>query len=64
MTKLPRNVLSVTVVDGVTFTVYKPRATPKSTWRSGKTSRVGSTGSSGFAIGFPRKSTIGGGVAE
>jgi hypothetical protein len=64
MTKLPRNVVSVTVVDGVTFTVYKSRKTPKSTWRSGKVSRTGSTGTSGFAIGFPSRSTIGGGVQE
>ena len=58
MTKLPRNVLSVTVENGVTVTVFKPRKTPKSTWRSGKTSRGTSTGTSGFATGFPRKSTF------
>lgn len=56
--KLAKNLLSQTVVDGVLFTVVKPRKTPKSTWMSGKNSRSASTGSSGFATGFPRKSTF------
>ena len=56
--KLPRNILSKTVGDGVTFTVAKPRKTPKSNWISGKTSRGSSVGTSGFAIGFPRQSTF------
>jgi hypothetical protein len=60
MTKIPRNVLSVTVENGVTVTVYKPRKTPKSGWMSGKTTRSASTGTSGFAVGFPRKTTFGG----
>jgi hypothetical protein len=56
--KLPRNILSKTVVDGVIFTVVKPRKIPKSTWISGKTSGSSSVGSSGFATGFPRQSTF------
>lgn len=56
--KLPRNLLSQTVVDGVTFTVVKPRKIPKSSWMSSKNSKNSTTGSSGFATGFPRKSTF------
>jgi hypothetical protein len=58
--KTPRNVLSVSVVNGVTTTVYKPRKTPKSTWMPGKNTRQASTGTSGFAVGYPRKTTFGG----
>jgi hypothetical protein len=54
--KLARNILSQTVVNGVTFTVVKPRKIPKSGWMSGKTTKGSTTGSSGFATGFPRKS--------
>jgi hypothetical protein len=52
MEKLPRNVLSVTIVNGVKTTVYKSRKAPKSKMRS-KSSRGFVQGTSGIATGFP-----------
>lgn len=52
MEKLPRNVLSVTIVNGVKTTVYKPRKAPKPTMRS-VSSRGFVQGSGGIATGFP-----------
>jgi hypothetical protein len=54
--KLARNILSQTVVNGVTYTVVKPRKTPTSRWMSAKNSKNSTIGTSGFATGFPRKS--------
>lgn len=54
--KTPRNVLT-TYVDPVlkaTVTVYKSRRAPKSTMVA-KSSRGYTTGSSGFAASYPRK---------
>jgi hypothetical protein len=42
---------------GGTIEVVKPRKAPKQYMR-GKTTRVGSTGSSGFATGYPKRSTV------
>lgn len=42
---------------GGSIEVIKPRKAPKPRM-SGKTTRVGSTGTSGFATGYPRKSCI------
>lgn len=54
MSKLPRNVLSVTVdANGVKTTVYKPRKAPKGKM-VGKTSRGYTVGTSGFAMGYAR----------
>lgn len=54
MSKLPRNVLSVTVdANGVKTTVFKPRKAPKSRM-VGKTSRGYTVGTSGFAMGYAR----------
>lgn len=52
MEKLPRNVLSVTIVNGVKTTVYKPRKAPKVTMRS-HSSKGFVQGSGGIATGFP-----------
>lgn len=55
--KQPRNVLT-TYVDptlNVTVTVYKPRSAPRSKMVS-KNSRGFTSGTGGFANGFPRKS--------
>ena len=54
--KLARNIQSQSIVNGVTYTVVKPRKTPKSGWMSAKNTKGSTTGSSGFAVGFPRKS--------
>ena len=42
---------------GGTIEVVKARKAPKQLMR-GKTTRVASTGTSGFAVGYPRKSGI------
>ena len=42
---------------GGVIEVIKSRKAPKQKM-SGKTTRVGSTGTSGFAVGYPRKSGI------
>lgn len=55
--KKPRNVLTTYVdpVLNVNVTVYKPRSAPKGKMVS-KNSRGFTTGTGGFAIGYPRKS--------
>jgi hypothetical protein len=42
---------------GGAIEIVKPRKAPKQYMR-GKTTRVGSTGSSGFATGYPKRSTV------
>jgi hypothetical protein len=42
---------------GGAIEVVKPRKAPKQYMR-GKTTRVGSTGTSGFATGYPKRSTV------
>jgi hypothetical protein len=42
---------------GGSIEIIKPRKTPRSKMKS-KTTRVASTGTSGFAVGFPTKSFV------
>jgi len=51
------NQLQLFLKGGGSIEVVKPRKTPKQTMRC-KTSRVASTGTSGFAVGFPTKSFV------
>jgi hypothetical protein len=45
------------IKSGGSVEVVKPRKAPKQYMR-GKTTRVGSTGTSGFATGYPKRSTL------
>ena len=53
MSKLPRNVVSQTVSNGVTYTVCKPQRTPKAKMAV-KQSRGFVSGSGGLSTGFPK----------
>lgn len=49
--------ISLFIQRGGVIELGKPRRTPKMIMR-GKSSRSGSTGTSGFAVGFPTKSFV------